>query len=40
MANLLDGVQLVHKRCEVVWKNGKEINDVHEALDKLAMVRT
>ena len=40
LADLLDGVQLIHERREVVGKNGKEVNDVHEALDELAVVGT
>lgn len=38
LSNSLDGVKLVDKGGEVVWKNGKEVNDVHEAPDKLAVV--
>ena len=39
LADLLDRVQLVHERREVVGKNGEEVNDVHEALDELTVVR-
>ena len=35
LANLLDRVQLVHERREVVGKNGEDIHHVHPVLQKL-----
>ena len=40
LAHCFDRVQLVDQGRQVVRKNGQQVNDVHEALDKLAVVRT
>ena len=34
LSHSLDGVELVDKGGEVVWKNGKEVNDVHGSFYK------
>ena len=40
LANSLDRLELVKERREVVGEDGKKVNDVHETLDELAMIRT
>ena len=39
LAHLLDRVQLVDEGGEVVGEDGEQVDDVHEALDELAVVR-
>ena len=39
LANLLHRVQLIHKRRDEVGKDGQQVDNVHEALDELAVVR-
>ena len=40
LSNSLDRVELIDERSEVVWKNGEQVDDVHEALDELTVIRT
>ena len=40
LTNLLHGLQLVDQRGEVVGQDGQQVDDVHEAFDELAVIRT
>ena len=39
LPDLLHRLELVHQGGEVVGQDGQQVNDVHEALDELAVVR-
>ena len=40
LTNLLDRLELVDQGGQVVGQDGQQVDDVHEALDELAVVRT